>query len=84
MVPSVNLPNGVIKAINVKLDAAHVLLPDMGPFTLTEIVTLQEVLNPGFTDTDGMTRFGVIKYGRSTSWTAGISNELRSDCQRDR
>jgi hypothetical protein len=38
MVPSVNLPNGVIAAINAKLDVSHVVLPDTGPFPLTEIV----------------------------------------------
>jgi hypothetical protein len=50
---------------------------------LTSYVQFQEVQNSNVEDTDGFPSFRVIKYGRTTHWTVGVSNEVLSDCQRE-
>ncbi len=47
-------------------------------------VSLAQAVNPTMTDTDGFPTFRVVKYGRTSGWTAGRMNELRSDCVRER
>jgi hypothetical protein len=49
----------------------------------TEIIKLAEIQNPAVTDANGDPSLRVMKYGRTTRWTAGVSNEILSDCQRD-
>lgn len=50
---------------------------------LTAYVPFQEVQNSKVEDSDGFPSFRVVKYGRTTHWTVGVSNEVLSDCQRE-
>lgn len=44
---------------------------------------MNEALNPNIVDTDEAPSFRVLKFGRTTRWTAGVVNELGTDCMRD-
>jgi hypothetical protein len=50
---------------------------------ITETISLNEVLNSPVSDTAGERSFRVLKHGRTTHWTAGVVNEIKSDCQRE-
>ena len=50
---------------------------------ITKAISLNEVLNYPVLDTAGERSFRVLKHGRSTHWTAGVVNEIKSDCQRE-
>jgi hypothetical protein len=72
-----------LTALNSKLGPRDIFTPQTADTHLTTHVKLQEALNPTTMDTDGFPTFRVMKYGRTTHWTAGVSNELWSDCQRE-
>lgn len=47
---------------------------------ISEILSEQEVRHPTTMDKHGLPCLRVLKYGRTTGWTWGISNEIRSCC----
>lgn len=50
------------------------------PLEVCEILAEQEVRKPTTTDMDGDPLMKVLKHGRTTGWTCGVSNEIRSCC----
>jgi hypothetical protein len=43
---------------------------------------VDEIQRPRVRDKDGVPTLRVLKYGRTTHWTVGTSNEIKSDVQR--
>ena len=50
---------------------------------ITSDISEANIRTPSTVDTDGEPVLRVIKYGRTSQWTAGVSNEIRSECQRE-
>jgi hypothetical protein len=55
-----------------------------GEQQIREIVTLEEVLKKPILDTDEFHSFRVMKHGRTSAWSTGVVNEIKSDLQRGR
>lgn len=49
---------------------------------LTELGNVDMILNPKVKTKEDFPSLRVLKYGRTTHWTAGISNEIMSDVNR--
>jgi hypothetical protein len=69
--------------MNEKLEPKDWFMPHKMDGILSTCVSIEEVLSSKIKDSDGFPSFRVIKYGRSTKFTVGVSNELVSDCQRE-
>jgi hypothetical protein len=69
--------------VNQILLKKHEFKPSFVESHITEFVSLQEILASTITDTNGFKTFRVLKHGRTTGWTAGVSNEIQSNIQRE-
>lgn len=80
--PEVTLSQEHVNSMNDKLPPEHHFKPLEFPEIVTDYVPINEIFNTSIRDTNNEPTFRVIKYGRTTGWTAGESNGLRSSCQR--
>ena len=78
--PSSTFTEQEILLINENLDDADKLNGIDFPFKVSGIVPVNEIVQPKVVDGKGFQTFRVVKFGRSTHWTAGVSNEIHSCC----
>ncbi|PMD42944.1 hypothetical protein L207DRAFT_563751 [Hyaloscypha variabilis F] len=82
--PDMNFTEDQIRSMNSKLHIKDWYDPEEFKGTIqTTHIPLQDIRDPKVKDKDGFPSLRVLKYGRTTHWTVGISNEVLSDCQRE-
>ncbi|KAI9800553.1 MAG: hypothetical protein M1825_004102, partial [Sarcosagium campestre] len=69
---------------NWKLEVEDRIFPNDLEQPLMNTVSFAQAMKATTNDTDGFPTFRVVKHGRTSGWTAGRMNELRSDCVRER